>query len=523
MMQTFDRRRLLALGGGMAALGGFSASRVGADPRFGADPFSLGVASGDPTPDGFVIWTRLAPDPLDAHGGMPMRTVMVNWEVAEDDGFSRVVSQGEAPAFPDLAHAVHVEVAGLRPHRHYWYRFFINRSERSPIGMVRTAPAVGATPERLRIGLAGCQNYEAGFFSAYAHLSREPDLDAVYHYGDYIYVGAGGRGAKMNGTEERVLVRAIEGRKVMSLDDFRRRYAQYKMDPDLQAAHAAAAFITTYDDGEVANDFVGDFDAAGTPPEVFALRRLAAMQAWYEHTPVRRAQFPRLTGMTVFRRLDYGGLLRMHVLDTRAYRTDASCAPGETGACGRQDDLPPTVLGEAQEAWLREGLGGGSRWNLLAQQVLIMPFNTGGARMGGTPGGWNPHPAARDRLVRSIAEQKLTNVVVASGGAHQHYVGVIPMDDQALDGPAAATEFHGTSISSGGDGEPIRRGARELLSATPNLDFINAQRGYQLFEVTEREWRTDVKVVDRVQTRGGAVSTAARFVVSPARAGAERG
>ncbi len=181
-----DRRYLLKVGGSIALIAGLSRAPLFAQP-LGANPFTLGVASGDPWPDGFVIWTRLAPQPLDEHGGMPAVRVPVRWEVAEDEQFSRVVRKGEAIAIPELAHSVHVEVDGLQPHRHYWYRFLVAGSDVSQVGMVRTAPARDAAVQRLRVGVAGCQHYETGFYDAWAYLAREPDLDAIFHYGDYIY------------------------------------------------------------------------------------------------------------------------------------------------------------------------------------------------------------------------------------------------------------------------------------------------------------------------------------------------
>lgn len=515
-----DRRGLLAVGGGLLLAGGAAPSPLWAQARLADDPFTQGVASGDPAPDGFVIWTRLAPRPAEEHGGMPMRTVLVRWEVAEDDAFSRIVRTGDAPAYPELGHSVHVELDGLKPSRPYWYRFQIDTA-RSPVGMVRTAPALDALPQRLRIGLAGCQQYEVGFYGAYGYLAQEPDLDFIYHYGDYIYEGPGGRGGKLSGRNERFLARPLTGDLLYSLDDYRRRYAQYKTDPDLQAAHAAAAFIVSYDDGDVANDFVGDLDPRGSPPEVFALRRAAAMQAWYENMPVRRAQFPKAGGPTVYRRLEFGQLMRMHVLDTRAYRSHRACVKPNDKLCGPSPDGTVSMLGGAQEAWLDSGLSRTHRWNFIGQQVLVMPMS-GEADGEGLLTGWNAYPEARARLGQTIAEQGLTNVVIASGGGHQHFIGNVPLDPTAPDRNPVAAEFHGTSITSAGDGEPHRAESAGLLAGSPNLAFINAQRGYQVFDVTPDAWKTTVKVIDRVQTRGGALSTVAEFHVRPDAPGAMR-
>lgn len=507
-----NRRRLLTVGGGLLVASSLPA-RLMAAPRLGAYPFSLGVAAGDPAPDGFVIWTRLAPRPLDEHGGMPMRPIAVLWEVAEDEGFARVVRAGEVVARPELAHSLHVEVEGLSPRRPYWYRFRIEGGDASPVGMARTAPAVHDNPDRVRLAVAGCQHFQGGWFEAWRHVSLEPDLDAIFHYGDYIYEG----GPVANppvilDAQGRPADRRHVGGEIYSLDDYRRRYAQYKTDPDLQAAHAAAAFIVSFDDHEVDNNWAGDFDQDGTPPEVFALRRRSALQAWYEHMPVRRAQRPNAQGLTMYRRLDYGRLLRMHVLDTRSYR---SGQPFE----GRNERAPAphvTMLGTEQETWLANGLGSGANWNLIAQQVFVMPVRRrmpdGSIQVGGSDT-WGGYPEARSRLVKTLTDQNLKNVVVASGDAHIHAVGTVPLRDDEPDGPAAAVEFLTTSISSGGDGAPETDGTRAMLAGSTHMKLVNAQRGYQTFDVTPDEWRTDLKVMDRVQRPGGVLSKLASYSV----------
>jgi alkaline phosphatase D len=258
-----DRRSLIKAGGSLAMIAGISPSPLFSRP-LGANPFTLGVAAGDPWPDGFVLWTRLAPRPLDEHGGMPAAHVPVRWEVAEDDRFARIVQHGETIAMPELAHSVHVEVTGLKPHRHYWYRFAVAGSDVSPVGLARTAPAPDVLIDRLRIGVAGCQHYEMGFYDAWKHLAAEPDLDLVFHYGDYIYEG--GRsplGTQPNG---RNIVRQHAGDEIYSIDDYRRRYAQYKSDPHLQAAHAACAFAASFDDHEIDNNWAGPSIRTGRPP-----------------------------------------------------------------------------------------------------------------------------------------------------------------------------------------------------------------------------------------------------------------
>lgn len=523
MTLRMDRRRLLEACGSLALFAGLDRhARAWNKPVFEGSPFTLGVASGDPLPDGFVIWTRLAPQPREETGGMPRLVVPVRWEVASDAGFIQVVRAGESLARPELAHSVHVEVSGLQPARPYWYRFLVDGAGYSPAGLVRTAPAPHAMPARLRMAVAGCQAWPQGWFGAFRHLAQEPELDAVFHYGDYIYEGSGAESAAKYVILDAAGARAPrqhERGEAYMLSDYRCRYGQYKSDPDLIAAHAAAAFISSFDDHEIDNNWAGNADQDGTPAEVFALRRFAAMQAWYEHMPVRAAQFPRAGGNAMYRRLDYGRLLRLHVLDTRSHRSDQLCESSGQQACRAQETPDSTMLGAAQEAWLGEGLRNGARWNLLAQQVRLMPFvrREGDGRLLAPPSDtWDGYPAARARLVQAIDERGLSNVVVATGDAHVHNIGVVPLRDGELDGPAAATEFLCSSITSGGDGNDAVS-PHLLNGSNPHQALRIDRRGYQTFDITAQQWRTDVKVMDQVQRPGGRISTAASFSVTPDR------
>lgn len=518
-----DRRNLIKSAGSLAIFAGLSVRPVFARPIEGY-PFTLGVASGDPHPDGFVLWTRLAPNPLEPGSGMPMATVPVQWQVAKDERFAQVVQSGEAMARPELGHSVHAEVRGLEPARRYWYRFLVE-GEASPVGTVRSAPAAGAAVDRLRIGVAGCQNYESGYFTAYRYLSEEPDLDAIFHYGDYIYEGRSGRSCPKTGEGERSCFRSHAGDEIYSLDDYRRRHAQYKMDEDLQSAHRAAAFLSTWDDHEVDNNWADDRDENGTPPEAFVLRRFAAMQAWYENMPVRRALFPTPAGLRMHRRLDYGRLLRIHLLDTRQYRADQRCGPGEAAHCRPAGDRGPSqMLGAEQEAWLKDGLGDGFGWNLLAQQVMMMPFVYPESRAQGPTNldSWSGYSDARGRLVDAIAERKLTNVIVSTGDVHKHHAGIVPLREGELDGPAAATEYVASSIASGGDGADIPAGWEKVPEQNPHTKLLNDRRGYQLFTIGKDSWRTDVVGVTKVSDRSGAKQKIATLVTLPQQPGIHR-
>jgi alkaline phosphatase D len=268
-----SRRRLLEAASTLAAATfaiPFASRVVRGQPRFAAYPFSLGVASGDPVADGFVLWTRLAPDPLNG-GGMPREAVPVRWEVARDARFLDIVRRGETLAAPELGHSVHVDVTGLEPDRWYHYRF-IAGGEVSPIGRTRTFPPIGAPANRLRFAFASCQHYGQGFFTAYDAMMQD-DLDLIVHLGDYIYESDWGPRVRFHLPEP------------MTLEQYRNQHALYKSDRSLQAAHAWHPFAVTWDDHEVDNDYAAGHAEDPTPVATFLRRRAAAYQAYYEHMP----------------------------------------------------------------------------------------------------------------------------------------------------------------------------------------------------------------------------------------------
>ena len=474
-------------------------------------PFSLGVAAGDPAPDGFVIWTRIAPEPLEAHGGIGSGPIPVAWEVAGDEQFKAIVAKGEALARPELAHSVHVEVAGLQPGRPYFYRFEA-AGERSIRGTARTLPLTSAATQQLRFGVAGCQNYEDGYYAAFRHLARE-DLAFVYHYGDYIYEYRGDPITRDYGTGGvRVPVREHAGDMLYSLDDYRQRYAQYKADADLQRAHAAHAYFMTFDDHEVDNNWAGDTDEDGTPPEIFQARRAQAFQAWYEHMPVRRPQLPNGAAIQAYRSARFGNLAEFDFLDTRQFRTDQPCGDGFKPVCPGVASPSARMIGAEEEAWLSRNLQRrDARWNVLAQQVMMMSLDRR-RKPDEAPSkvlnmdSWAGYEVPRERLLARM--RGLGNVVVLTGDEHQNFAGILNDRDQPV-----AVEFVATSISSGGDGQDLRPGSDTILANNPQLKFINDQRGYLTCDVTPDEWRTNFMVLDRVRVPDGTLSKRATLAV----------
>jgi alkaline phosphatase D len=509
-----SRRHFL---GAAIVVGAASASPAWAAPRFPADPFRLGVASGDPHPDGVVLWTRLAPDPLavDGRGGMPDRTVQVGWQVAEDEGFARVVLQGDMPTGPELGHSVHVEVTGLRPGWEYFYRFRVG-GDISPVGRTRTAPAPGAPVDELAFAFASCQCWYEGFYTAYRHMAAE-DLDVVVHLGDYLYE---------YGVEEGVRNTQLDPsfhRETVTLPEYRNRYALTKLDADLQAAHAACPWIVTWDDHEVENNWAGEIaepDRDGFPdddPAFFQARKAAAFQAHYEHMPLRLPQRPSDTTSELYRRLGFGGLLDLHVLDTRSFRSDQVL---DTTTDERHDPAR-TLLGDVQERWLLDGTAASRAvWNVLANQTLIAQADHSPAAKRFGSDLWDGYTAARGRLLGGLHERGVANPVVLTGDIHRSVVCDLKLDFDDERSPVVGTEFAGTSISSAGDGEPTDQLGRDWLTANPHMRFHNSQRGYVSCRVTPRAWRSDYRVVPYVTRPDAPIETAGSFVVEAGRPGA---
>ena len=498
------------------ALAGIPRLPVLVRPRFIANPFSLGIASGDPSPDGVVLWTRLAPDPLNG-GGMPREAVNVRWEIATDEAMKNVVKRGTSTARPDLGHSIHAEVNGLRPSSWYWYRFDVG-GDASTVGRTRTAPAGNVMPDRFRFGFVSCQHYEAGYYTAYEHLAQE-DIELVAHLGDYIYEGANNPSAPAGSN-----VRNHQPWEPTTLDQYRNRYALYKTDAALQSAHAAFPWVVTWDDHEVDNNYVSVFSQDKDPRDVFLVRRAAAYQAYYEHQPLRKASIPKGPDMLLYRTITAGQLARFHVLDTRQYRSDQSCDDGIKPACPEWSDTTRQVLGDTQERWLKRAVDQShTRWNILAQQIAFsrVPDPAHPTYQAMDP--WSGYPAARDRLLAWMNERQQKNLVVLTGDIHASFVMNVTRDALQPESPTIATEFIGTSITSGRDGFDRWPSLGKYETTVPNMKYHSARRGYVRCDVTPDRWTSDYRVVPYVMRAGAPVHTDATYVVENGKPGALKG
>ncbi|WP_431971924.1 alkaline phosphatase D family protein [Nocardia sp. bgisy134] len=512
-----SRRQLLRFGaaGSAAVLVGASAASSGRfrTPRWSEDPFTLGVASGDPTPDGVVLWTRLAPDPFapDGHGGMMNHPVTVDYEVADDELFRQVVVRGSAVATRELAHSVHPEIDGLAPDRWYYYRFRAG-SVISPVGRTRTAPPPGRPTARMRFGFASCQSWSSGYYTAYEHLAHE-DLDLVVHLGDYIYERAWTQGRQGLSTGPEFQDEAVD------LPTYRLRYALYKAEQPLRDAHAAFPWLVTMDDHEVDNNWAANSPGLGIDihlvPTLFRRRRAAAFQAMYEHQPLRIAQLPRGSGMHLHRRYRFGDLAEITMLDTRQYRTPQACGGNVTADCDERLDPDRTILGARQRDWLLDGFAASpARWQIVGNQVGMSQTDTDpGPDLSVSTDSWDGYVADRNTVLGAATDRGVRNLVVITGDRHQNHATQLRRDYTDPESPVVASEFTGTSITSGSDGADMNDIGRRLLAANPDLKFFNAQRGYVRVELDHGMWRNDFRVVPYIRRRGAPIHTRASFVV----------
>jgi alkaline phosphatase D len=498
-----------------AALPGVRAGPPPPRPRFTGYPFTLGIASGYPSPDGVVLWTRLAPAPLAPDGGMGADAVAIAWQVAEDERFARVVRAGVQHAYVELAHSVRVPVDGLAPGRTYFYRFTAG-DEVSPVGRTRTAPAAGHDAP-LRLGFASCQHFEHGWFAGHRHLLADaPDL--VAFLGDYIYeVSWGAPGVRRHAG-------AVDA---VALGDYRVRHAQYKTDPDLARLHASMPWVFAWDDHEVDNDYAGEESEHLDP--AFLARRAAGYQAYFEHMPMPAAMLPARGASRIYTHLDWGRNARICLLDDRQYRSPVACPPAGSARAGNVDpscaalaDASRSLLGMAQERWLAARLRESpARWNVIAQQSVVAPLDMlPGAGATTWTDSWDGYPATRERLLATLREGRIRNPLAIGGDIHAALVANTRADPRDAKSPVVLGEICASSLSAQGwppeHWDAIRAENPHVLLAD------GAHRGYVVLDFDTKRCRAKVRGLDDATRRDSGVETVAELVMEDGVAGFER-
>ncbi|TCC65399.1 alkaline phosphatase [Kribbella pittospori] len=507
-MSPISRRTLVL--GGLAAAGASALpvrSAVIAATAAVPYPFQLGIASGEPDANSVVLWTRLAPSPLnaDGHGGMTDTNIVVDWQVSTTDTFSTLVANGQVTATYATAHAVHVVAGNLNPDSDYFYRFRA-QGHVSPVGRTRTTPAIGAAGRDLTMAFTSCSHYEEGYYTVYRRMAEEnPGL--ILHLGDYIY--------EYGATSGRP--RLHLGAEIVTIADYRRRYAQYKTDPDLQAAHAVAPWIVVPDDHEVENNYAGTIRENNTPALTAAqwtARRSAAYQAYYENMPLRPAQANSGNSIPLYRRLRWGSLATFHMLDTRQYRNDQACGDGWK-ICSDADLASRSLPGNAQETWLLDGLNQHlGTWDIIGQQVFFARrFNSTGASMDS----WDGYRASRARIQQGWVDRGTRNPVVLTGDVHRAWANDLKADYTNANSATIGTELVTSSVTSSGDGD----GSTTVpdVGTNPWLKFYNNRRGYVRATLSPTQLQADFRAVAKVSEHGAAATTVKSFVVQEGRPG----
>ncbi|MFG3306142.1 alkaline phosphatase D family protein [Streptomyces wuyuanensis] len=486
--------------------------------------FLHGVASGDPLPDGVLLWTRVtpAPDALPGSGKGP--ATEVGWEIAEDRSFTKVVAGGLTTATAATDHTVKVDVRGLIPATAYFFRFTSGGTV-SATGRTRTAPAADAAAPGVRFGVVSCANWESGYFAAYRHLAARADLDAILHLGDYIYeYGTGGYPA-----DKYVVRRHEPAHEITTLADYRTRHGKYKTDADLQALHAAHPLVAIWDDHEIANDaWAGGAEnhTPGTEGD-YAARAAAAKRAYFEWMPVRTS-----TEGTVYRRLRFGKLADLHLLDLRSFRSEQASV-----GSGKVDDPERTITGRAQLDWLKSGLASSdATWKLVGTSVMISPVAFGSvpahllgpiAELLGLPkeglavnvDQWDGYTDDRKELLKHLTDRGIKNTVFLTGDIHMAWANDVPVKAATYPlSQSAATEFVVTSVSSDNLDDILRvaPGTVSLVAATAvkaanrHVKWLDMDRhGYGVLDVTAERSQMDFYILSD-KTRQDATASWAR-------------
>ncbi|MDN3243973.1 alkaline phosphatase D family protein [Streptomyces mutabilis] len=479
--------------------------------RITKDPFTLGVASGDPLPDSVLLWTRLAPEPFLEDGGMGTERVTVEWEVAVDEYFAAVLFRGTADAHAEYNHSVHVDVKGLTPGTVYYYRFRTG-AWISPTGRTRTAPPADDETASLKLGAVACQAYQDGYYTVLRHLAQD-DVDVVFHLGDYLYEYAvNSAGGERRYTD--IVLPDVFNRETMTLADYRLRYSLYKSDEDLKAAHAAHPFVVAWDDHETENNYADDIPENAVPPEEFLLRRAAAYRAYWENQPLRAAQLPQGPDARLYRRLHWGTLAQFDILDTRQYRSDQAYDDRPHPPGPESDDPARTMTGAAQEQWLLDGwLSSTALWNVMPQQVCFSQRKfdvTADAPL--SMDAWDGYRASRARVVAGAQATGVENWLILTGDVHVGYALDVKEDFDDPESATVGTEVTCTSVASGRDGVEQPANWDLYMRANPHMKFYNGKRGYVRVGLDREAARLDFRTVSAVTTPGAPVTTVASFV-----------
>ncbi len=470
--------------------------------------FPLGVASGDPLSDGIVLWTRIARNPFGVD--LALGTIAVSWEIARDAEFHAIERCGVVQAAPDSSHCVHVDVADLEPNTRYYYRFEA-LGEQSPTGRTHTLPRVAEHVDQYSVAVVSCQDISMGYFTAYRDIvAQDPDL--IIHLGDYIYETAGGD------------IRPYPVEEAMTLDDYRALYTQYRLDSDLRRAHAEIPWVLIWDDHEVVNDwgpshYLPSSHNRKITHEQYLVRKEAAIRAFKEYLPVRWKRDEANTEERLYERTMIGDLMELNRLDVRSYRDTPACELNSRRhfePCEDSRGPERTLLGQAQERWLLEGLGTtGARWNSLVQATVMAPLDLGpGPERLYEADSWDNYEGTRNRIIDEIKLRGIENVVSLGGNIHAFYAGLVYDDQWCLNRRPVMTEIVATSVTAAGGGDERFDDINGRRDQNPGIRYFeNRSRGYALLNVKHDALDVTFRTVDDVAIPNSTVTTLHAFQI----------
>jgi len=457
-------------------------------------PFYHGVASGDPLADRVILWTRVTPENNDGS------SVDVSWRIATDTSMYNVVNEGVFTTDQSRDYTVKVDADNLLPSTCYYYDFKVgdNYSVRG-----RAITADLGDNENVRFAVVSCSNYEHGYFNAYRAIADRNDINAVLHLGDYIYeYEVGGYSANI---EDRKHEPTHE---IVSLDDYRLRYSHYRLDHDLQDVHQQYPFICVWDDHESANDSYVDgaenHDDASQGD--WLSRKNNSKKAYFEWMPIRE----NVTDSTIYRKIEYGDLINLYMLDTRLEGRDQQVETTSPNV----NDPNRSILGEEQLTWFKNELSTSTKqWNIIGQQVMMSPLRAFGVPVNMDQ--WDGYPVERENILNHIMDNEVENIVVLTGDIHTSWAIDIPLDgyDAASGANSAGVEFVTTSITS--PGFELGVGAALIQSFNPHVKYVNLnKKGYIILDVNKDRTQGEWYHLDNITTTTFSESLAAAYYVN---------
>ena len=459
--------------------------------QLASTPFLHGVASGDPLGKAVIIWTRVSVD--------TQSTATVKWSIAKDKEFKEILQSDYLTTDASKDFTVKVDVQKLKSNTYYYYKFELGDYS-SLIGRTKTTPLGDKEATKVRLAVVSCSNFEAGYFNSYAKLAEKPNIDAVLHLGDYIYeYGPGTYG------DTTISRKHLPAKEIITLDDYRTRYAQYRTDQMLQRAHQVHPFITIWDDHEIMNNAYMEGGQNHNEGEGdFSDRKSVAKQVYYEWMPIRDSK-------TLYRKFTFGDITSLLMLDERlAGRTE----PVKNADSPNYGDQERTMLGQKQFDWMIKNLKESEQtWKVLGNQVIFSDVNIApiyGAEFPKNMDAWDGYPAEKRKIIDAIKENNIKDIVFVSGDTHCSWAFEVPVspgnyNPRTSEG-VVAVEFGTPGLTSANldeyrTMEDVKAAEQKMHVANKHLKYIDTHsQGYFILEMGSSQSQVDYYYMDRINT-----------------------